>query len=182
MLATAIVPKDWAGQPVELELWLGGEGFVKLTPGHQEGLNPFHHDFRITQSAAGGESIQIEAEVVPKGMFGSHVFGPRPYRAHLTIPQHTVRALETDLRMLIQTATQLKDHDVFSHLLDLVDVAYRELALSWPTSTEVARTRYISGDESGGAHYSLGLGRLRASRFRGYPANHGDLAHSTSPG
>jgi alpha-mannosidase len=167
MTATAVVPDDWAGQPVELELWLGGEGFVKLTPGHQEGLNPFHHDFLISPSAAGGESILIEAEVVPKGMFGSHVHGPTLERAHLTIPHASVRALETDLRMVIQAATQLKDHDVFSHLLDLVDAAYRELAPFWPTATEIARTRYISGDESGGAHYSLGLGDYGRPGFEG---------------
>ena len=29
--ATAQIPSDWAGSPVELELWLGGEGFVRLS-------------------------------------------------------------------------------------------------------------------------------------------------------
>ncbi len=158
LTATATIPESWAGSPVELELWLGGEGLVKLTPGHQEGLNPFHHDFRITDSAAGGETITIEAEVVPKGMFGTHVHGPSLDRAHLTIPHPTVRDLEIDLKMLVQTAEQLKDHEIFSHLIDLVDDAYRELAPVWPTSTDVARVRYVSGDEAGGAHHNLGQG------------------------
>jgi alpha-mannosidase len=158
LTATATIPESWAGNPVELELWLGGEGLVKLTPGHQEGLNPFHHDFKVTDSATGGETITIEAEVVPKGMFGSHVHGPSFDRAHLTIPHPTVRALETDLKMLVQAAEQLQDHEIFSHLIDLVDDAYRELAPVWPTSTDIARVRYISGDSAGGAHHNLGLG------------------------
>ena len=167
MSATAVVPTDWAGQPVELELWLGGEGFVKLTPGHQEGLNPFHHDFLISKAAKGGETIEIEAEVVPKGMFGSHVYAPALERAYLTIPHLSVRALETDLKMLLHTAQELKQHEIFSHLLDLVDAAYRELAPFWPTATEIARTRYISGDEAGGAHYNLGQGDYRRPGFEG---------------
>lgn len=167
MTATATIPKSWGGHNVELELWLGGEGFVKLTPGHQEGLNPFHHDFKITSSAEGGEQIAIEAEVVPKGMFGTHVHGPALERAHLTIPHKEVRDLETDLKMLVQAAQQLVDHEVFSHLLDLVDAAYRELAPHWPSSTDVARVRYISGDEDGGAHYNLGQGDYSRPAFEG---------------
>ncbi len=37
---------------------------------------------------AGGERITIEAEVVPKGMFGSHVAEPRLERAHFVVPHH----------------------------------------------------------------------------------------------
>ncbi|MBA2469768.1 MAG: alpha-mannosidase, partial [Chloroflexia bacterium] len=167
LTATAHIPDSWAGQPVELELWLGGEGFVRLTPGHQEGLNPFHHDFRITNSAAGGEAIAVGAEVVPKGMFGSHVHAPGVDRAMLTVPHYEVRALETDLKMLVQAAEQLKDHEIFPRLLDLVDDAYRELAPFWPTSTEIAKVRYISGDSAGGAHHNLGLGDYGRPGFEG---------------
>ena len=31
--ASGAVPEAWAGEPVELELWLGGEGFVRLSTG-----------------------------------------------------------------------------------------------------------------------------------------------------
>ncbi len=48
-------------------------GLRHLTPGHQEGLNPFHHDFKITNQRPAAKRSSIEAEVVPKGMFGSHV-------------------------------------------------------------------------------------------------------------
>jgi len=165
--ATARVPEAWAGLPVELELWLGGEGFVKLAPGHQEGLNPFHHDFKVTTSATGGEEIRIEAEVVPKGMFGSHVASPGIDRAMLTVPHPQVRALETDLKMLVQAAEQLKDHEILPRLLDLVDAAYRELAPAWPTSTDIAKVRYISGDAAGGAHRDMGYGDYRRPGFEG---------------
>jgi len=165
--ATAQVPKSWKGEPVELELWLGGEGFVSLTPGYQSGLNPFHHDFRITDKASGAETIEIEAEVVPKGMFGAHVASPGIDRAMLTIPHRPVRDLETDLTMLVGAAGQLQDHDVFSHLLGLVDAAYRELAPTWPSGTEIAKVRYISGDADGGAHRDFGSGDYGHPGFRG---------------
>jgi alpha-mannosidase len=167
MEATARIPDEWKGQRVELELWLGGEGFVKFTPGHQEGLNPFHHDFKVTPGANGGEVIHIEAEVVPKGMFGSHVYAPGLDRAMLVVPHQTVRDLETDLQMLIATASELKDHEILPRLLDLVDAAYREIAPSWPTSTDIIKTRYISGDVDGGAHRNLGLGDYSRPGFEG---------------
>jgi alpha-mannosidase len=150
LTATATIPQDWAGERVEIELWLGGEGFVTFTPGYQTGLNPYHHDFDISDAAQGGESIEIRAEVVPKGMFGTHVSNPAVSRAVLTMPHDNVRALETDLRMIVETAAQLKDHQAFPLFLNLADDAYRELAPFWPSSTEIASVRYISGDEDGG--------------------------------
>src|SRR5690554_6640920 len=51
LTATAQVPFDFAGQPIEIQLWLGGEGFVRFEPGYQSGLNPFHQDFAITHAA-----------------------------------------------------------------------------------------------------------------------------------
>ncbi|MDQ4099636.1 MAG: alpha-mannosidase, partial [Chloroflexota bacterium] len=169
LTATATVPDDWAGQPVEVELWLGGEGFVRFTPGFQSGLNPFHHDFRLSGAAAGGETVQIEAEVVPKGMFGSHVHAPAIDRAHLVVPCVEVRALETDLRMLVETAAQLQEakHEAFPLLIDLVEAAYRELAPAWPTDTTVAMTRYVSGDLDGGNTRTIGLGDYGQAAFEG---------------
>jgi alpha-mannosidase len=167
LTATATIPESWAGERVELELWLGGEGFVKLTPGYQAGLNPLHHDFEVTKQAQGGEQIQIEATVVPKGMFGSHVYNPAISRAVLTIPHDRVRALETDLRMLVETATELKDHEAFPLFLDLVDAASRELAPAWPTNSDIAQVRYVSGDAAGGNTWSIGLGDYGRPGFEG---------------
>src|SRR5215213_3535716 len=74
------VPEEWAGLPVELELWLGGEGFVEISVGDSRtasGLNPFHRNFLVQDEARGGEEVGIEAEVVSKGMFGSNISEPR---------------------------------------------------------------------------------------------------------
>ncbi|HVL24997.1 MAG TPA: glycoside hydrolase family 38 C-terminal domain-containing protein [Thermomicrobiales bacterium] len=167
LAAEATVPADWAGQPVEAQLWLGGEGFVVFTPGEQVGLNPFHQDFRLVDRAQGGETFRIEAEVVPKGMFGSHVGAPAIDRAVLAIPHTQVRALETDITMLIRTAQELQDHEILPRLLDLVDEAYKVLAPVWPTGTEIAKTRYISGDVEGGNRLSVGLGDYGVPGYRG---------------
>src|ERR687894_2177150 len=79
--AEAKIPEDWAGSPVELELWLGGEGFVSLSTGFSGGLNPFHRSFTVIQKAAGGEKVGVEAEGVPRGVFGSYVAEPQLRRA-----------------------------------------------------------------------------------------------------
>jgi alpha-mannosidase len=167
LTAEATIPDDWAGQPVEAQLWLGGEGFVRFTPGYQTGLNPFHNDFHLTDSAKGGETIRIEAEVVPKGMFGTHVHAPAIDRAVLAVPHAQVRALETDITMLIKTAEQLKEHEILPRLLDLVDEAYKTIAPSWPSGTEIAKVRYISGDVEGGNAHRAGLGDYGQPGYRG---------------
>ncbi len=143
--ATAVIPDGWTGEPVELELWLGGEGFVSLSTGLQAGLDPFHHNFRLTDSAQGGERITVEAEVSPKGMFGSHVAEPRLERAHLVVPQPEVRALERDLTMLIQGAQELGNHEVVPLLLNAADAVFAALGPTWPSATDVALSRLALG-------------------------------------
>ncbi len=148
--ATARIPNDWAGQPVELELWLGGEGLIRLSTGLQSGLDPHHHSFRIADAARGGEEIRIEAEVVPKGMFGTHIRDPRIERAHLVIPEREARALERDLAMIVAACEQLQafDHEVVPFLLDTLDEALAEVAKGLPTATDVSVTRHILGYEN----------------------------------
>src|ERR687895_31305 len=48
--SSTTIPREWAGQPVELELWLGGEGFVCLSTGVEGGLDPFDRTFRVTDA------------------------------------------------------------------------------------------------------------------------------------
>src|SRR5829696_8906082 len=141
LTASTTIPGEWAGQPVELELWLGGEGFVRLSNGVEGGLDPFHRSFRISDAAQGGEPLEIWAEVVPKGMFGSHVPEPRLLRACLVVPEPEVRALERDLSVTIDACAQLQQHEVVPHLLDLLDLAFAGLAADWPSASEVAFTR-----------------------------------------
>ena len=143
--ATGEVPVAWAGEPVELELWLGGEGFLRLSNGFQGGLDPFHHSFRLAESAKGGEAIAIEAEVVPKGMFGSHIAEPRLERAHFVVPEYDVRALERDLSVIALAAQELGDHEVVPHLLEIVEAAFAIYGPAWPSATDVAQTRLALG-------------------------------------
>jgi alpha-mannosidase len=143
--ASGEVPDAWAGEPVELELWLGGEGFLRLSTGFQAGLDPFHHSFPIGEAGRGGEEIGIEAEVVPKGMFGSHVAEPRLERAHFVVPHAEVRALERDLTMIAQAAQELGDHEVVPHLLDIVEAAFAIYGPAWPSASETAVSRLALG-------------------------------------
>jgi alpha-mannosidase len=155
--AEAKIPEGWAGSPVELELWLGGEGFVSLSTGFSGGLNPFHRSFPVTQKAAGGERVGIEAEVVPRGMFGSNVAGPQLRRSSIVVPESEVRAMERDLGLIVEVCEQLGDHEVVPHLLDVVDAAFANLFSVWPSGTEVALTRYLEtyAESTDGGPWSL---------------------------
>jgi alpha-mannosidase len=149
LTAETRIPAEWAGRPVELELWLGGEGFVRLSTGLQAGLNPMHHRFPVVESATGGEPLIIEAEVVPKGIFGSNISEPRLERAHLVVPQREVRALERDLTMLYEACLQLPGHEVVPFLLDVAESALSELANDWPSAMDTAVSRYVLGFDNG---------------------------------
>jgi alpha-mannosidase len=146
--ARARVPEEWADLPVELELWLGGEGFVELSAGDHRmasGLNPFHRSFPVLDEARGGEEVGIEAEVVSKGMFGSNVSEPHLDRARLVVPETEVRALERDLSTIFEACATLDDHEVVPRLLDVLDAAAAGLSAGWPTATDVTLGRYLEG-------------------------------------
>ncbi len=133
--AAVTIPEEWAGTPVELDLWLGGEGFLRLSTGLESGLDPFHHRFPVIGSARGGERLEIEAEVVPKGPFGTHIAEPRVWWAWLVAPETEVRGLERDLTVLAEACAHLGDHEVVPHLLDVAEAALAALSVSWPSAT-----------------------------------------------
>lgn len=149
--ATARVPAAWAGQPIELELWVGGEGFLRLSTGLQAGLNPMHHRFPLFNVAEGGEEVRIDVEAVPKGIFGTDIPEPRIERAHLVVPQREARALERDLTMILEATTQLGNDEVVPFILDVAENALLELASDWPSDTPTMVSRYVLG-------YGDGLG------------------------
>jgi alpha-mannosidase len=143
LTAEARVPEAWRGLPVELELWLGGEGFVRLSNGVTGGLNPFHRTFRVAESASGVETVGIEAEVVSRGMFGSAVAEPRLTHARLVVPEVGVRALERDLSVIAESCEQLGDHETVPLLLDALEEAFAVLSPQWPTASDVTVTRHL---------------------------------------
>lgn len=164
------IPPAWAGEPVDLELWLGGEGFVRLSTGLQSGLDPFHHRFPVVDRAKGGELIEVDAEVVPKGLFGSHVTEPRLERAHLVVPHRDVQALERDLSMLLEAAEVLADHEVVPFLLDAADAAFAAVGMAWPTASAVALSRLVRG-------YTNPIG----SGVQSVPTSYGTEAYDVHP-
>jgi alpha-mannosidase len=139
------VPTGWAGEPVELELWLGGEGFVRLSNGVTGGLNPFHRSFFVTEKARAGETVGIEAEVVSKGLWGSRVAEPRISQASLVAPETGVQALARDLHLIVLACEELEEHAAVPHLLDLLDEAFGSLTASWPSETGTVVARYLRG-------------------------------------
>ena len=143
--ARTLVPEEWAGEAVELDLWLGGEGFVKLSNGVSGGLDPFHRSFRVAERARGGEEIGVEAEVVPKGLTGATIANPRLVRAALVVPEKDVRALERDLSAIVEACAALDGHEAVPLLLDVLDAAFAALSPFWPTATDVSLTRYLEG-------------------------------------
>lgn len=141
--AEARVPEGWAGLPVELELWLGGEGFVRLSTGVTGGLNPFHRTFPVAEKARGGEVVGVEAEVVSRGLFGSAIAEPRLTHARLVVPEAGVRALERDLSVIAESCEQLGDHEATPLLLDVLEETFAALSADWPTASDVAVTRHL---------------------------------------
>ena len=172
--ATAHIPKEWKGQPVELELWLGGEARVNLSTGLQAGLNPMHHRFPVVEKAKGGEEIRIDAEVVPKGIFGTNIAEPRIERAHFVIPHREARAYERDLTMLLEATVQLEDNEVAPFLLDVAERSLSELANGWESDTDVMLSRYVLG-------YGNGLGRGVEAVPEGWRSEAIDAARPTNP-
>ena len=170
----ATIPTSWEGQPVELELWLGGEGLVRLSTGYQAALDPFHHAYPLTDLAAGGEEIGIEAEVMPKGMFGSHIAESRIERAHLVVPHRSLRDLITDLDMVLEACEQLGDHEVVFHLLSAAERALARVHAAWPTATDVTVSRLVLG-------YRDPLGSGVASLPGGYASDAWDVRPYSMP-
>lgn len=141
--ASVEIPAAWVGESVELELWLGGEGFVRLSNGVTGGLNPFHRAFPVTEKARGGEKVDVEAEVVSKGLWGSSVAEPRVSHAVLAVPERGVRALERDLRAVVAACEVLDGHEAVPRLLDVLDEAFRALAAGWPSESGSVTARYL---------------------------------------
>ncbi|HET7479391.1 MAG TPA: alpha-mannosidase, partial [Rubrobacteraceae bacterium] len=163
------IPPDWEGEPVEVELWLGGEGFVRLSNGVTGGLNPFHRAFPVAERARVGEKVRIEAEVVSKGLWGSQVAEPRIERAALVVPETSVRSLLRDLAVVAAACEELDGHDAVPHLLDAVDAAFAALAPHWPSESGAAVARYLRGYEYPAGDGLSSLPSELASQIAGGP-------------
>jgi alpha-mannosidase len=142
---TARIPEHFRGLPVELELDLGGEGLLRLAGAVQfrGGLNPYHKAFFLTDAAQGLEEVQIQAEVVPKSLFGSRSENPSLARGHLVVPHPEVRTLLLDLTLLHQAATALEGHEVVAHLLNAAEDVLQDL--DWTSNAQAYLSRLLHG-------------------------------------
>ncbi|WP_205684190.1 alpha-mannosidase [Deinococcus sp. LM3] len=163
------VPASFAGRMVELELDVGGEGFVQITSSALTqtltgGLNEYHRAFRVAGCAMGGEKVRVEIEAVPKGLFGTPNPAPRLTRAHLVAPEAAVQGLLLDLTAVLEAARVLGGlqtgrspregtpgnvHEVVPHLLAAAEAALADL--EWPSGTSGYLAR-ISHGSAGRSH------------------------------
>ena len=139
------VPAAWTGQPVELELWLGGEAIISLSTGLKAGLNPYHHKFPITDALESGFTLTIDAEVSPKGLFGADVPEPRIDRAHVVVPHRQLQNLALDLSIALEAVAVLGEHEIVPQLLDAIEDTLSLLSPVWPTGTETTVNRHLLG-------------------------------------
>ncbi len=141
--ATFELAAFFAGHPVNLELNVGGEGFVQLSNGVSGGLNPYHRSFEVSPRAYGGEELSVTIDAVPKALFGQHNPNPRLERASLVAMHREVRDLVADLDALLGAARALNDHEAVSHLLGVAEKALDSLI--WPSDSGAYRARLWQG-------------------------------------
>ena len=104
MHARVEVPAAWQGQPLILDLSVGGEALLLIGGEARGGLNLYHSEV-WTEAPAGVLDLQIEA--VPRGLFGTPNYAPVLERARLLLPDAQVRAVVEDLLAVHEAATQL---------------------------------------------------------------------------
>ena len=141
------VPPSLAGFPIELELDVGGEGFVQISNVggviFRGGLNPYHKAFPILEQADGGESFTVRVEAVPKGLFGSRNDAPSLARAHLVAPHLEVKEFLADLEVLHQVAVALEGHEVVPHLINAAEDVLQNL--DWTSNAQDYLSRLMHG-------------------------------------
>lgn len=143
--ASVVVPQDWQGRPVELELDVGGEGLVTLSSGLRGGLNPYHRRFAVEET-----EVQVEVQAVPKGLFGQPSARPALNVAQLCLPDTAVRTLLLQLQLVVDAAKELPSHEAVPHLLHAAEKTIA--GLDWPTHAQEHLARLplnpavISGD------------------------------------
>jgi alpha-mannosidase len=129
------VPADWTG-PLSLRIDLGGEGLLSVGGVQVGGLNPYHHEYRLSDSlfrnTAPGQVLDISIEASPKDLMGRPARRPVLKVAALVQPDEQVRSLHDDLSAALGAAQQLLKSgqpDVAQHLADALDAVFRQLPI-----------------------------------------------------
>ncbi|TSA87599.1 alpha-mannosidase [Deinococcus detaillensis] len=103
--AVLSVPEQWQGEPVILDLALGGEALVLLGGVARGGLNPYHSEIWLGETVA--PELELRVEAVPRGLFGTPAYAPKVERARVLLPDLQVRALCEDLAAAHEAALEL---------------------------------------------------------------------------
>lgn len=101
------LPESWAGWPVHGRFDLGGEALLFVDGNPVGGLNPLHAEYRLVPAAGRGQTLLLEAEVVPYGPFGAPNREPRFQEARLLLPDLSLRSLYDDLAAALDAAIYL---------------------------------------------------------------------------
>lgn len=56
------IPDEWAGQPVALRFYIGGDSLLKIDGVPYHGMDPFRNEVLLTSCAQGGECYTVEVE------------------------------------------------------------------------------------------------------------------------
>jgi alpha-mannosidase len=137
------VPTAWAGKPVFAFIYTGGEGQLTVNRQLIGGLNVFHKEHRILERAAGGETLHIQIEAVPKNLFGTPAYDPKLEVAYLCVPDVEVRGFVEDLAAAHDAAKHLYAHgrsEVSQLILDALNQSLEHLGIPRaPTENYLAR-------------------------------------------
>jgi alpha-mannosidase len=126
------IPDEWAGFPVYGRFQLGGGALLFANDRPIGGLNPLHQEYPLLLSANGGEKLQLQAEVVPHGLFGAPVPEPRFDLACILIPEAAVRALHEDLAAALDAAhyhAATGREAIAERLIDAIHQSFKSIML-----------------------------------------------------
>ncbi|MBV8814909.1 MAG: alpha-mannosidase [Verrucomicrobia bacterium] len=146
-----LIPERWKGLPVRCRFRLGGEALLFINGQAAAGLNPFHEEHQLSNSAFGGERISFYAQAVSHGLFGT----PTEHRfesAGVLVPDADVRVLYDDLAATLDAARYLDSVGRTVIAETLMDAVHRTFTRVWlprgATDEYLARLAGISQSRS----------------------------------
>jgi alpha-mannosidase len=121
------------GQRAYLELWFGGETLV-LVDGKPYGeINEYHRTLNITL-LADGKPHTVEAQVMPRGLFGKPE-KPVFSKAFFTIIDEELMKVVKTLELVIRTAEVIDDRALSKKLLDISEEFLSKIWIPRDTET-----------------------------------------------
>ncbi|MBV8901604.1 MAG: alpha-mannosidase [Verrucomicrobia bacterium] len=126
------LPESWAGWPVHGRFDLGGEALLFVDGSAVGGLNPLHAEHRLVPAAGRGQTVLLEAEVVPYGPFGTPNREPRFQEACVLVPDFGIRSLHDDLAAALDAAVYLNGsgrREIAARIGDAIQNAFVRIQL-----------------------------------------------------